>query len=560
MAIVNEWCEVTPVGDLLVRAAHLHPDRFAVIFPESRCTYAQLLEGTLQTARGLLGLGVRRGDNIGLMSGNCIEFIQGFFATALLGCVAVPLNARHKAQELAYIIANARLTTVLTTAQDQEYVDFTALFAQALPTLATALDPTHLALPEAPDLRCAVLLCGNDRPGFLGARQFQALARDIDVAAVHHLRRCVQTRDVAVTVYTSGTTAHPKGCMLTHESLSRGAVERARTRFRSSDQDVIWGGGPLYHIGSLAPFIGSVGAAATYLTDIYFEPTRALQLMMSEGVTTIWPWFPAVVQALLNDPSFDPQRLQSLRTIILITPPSLVERVQTLFPAAEVLQACGMTETSGIFALSSPHDTAQHRRVSHGRPAPGIEIRLVDPHTGNEVQPGQTGEILVRGYCVMNGYYRDPEKTAQALDDEGWLHTGDLYRQDEWGGLVFNGRFKDMLKVGGENVAAFEVEAFLCSHPQVRLAEIVGRPDPRLDEVPVAFVELQPGGSVTEQELIAFCKGRIANYKVPRVVYFMQPGTWPMSATKVNKNVLRLRVREAENQNSQVNHEAGIVG
>lgn len=559
MAIVNEWCEVTPVGDLLVRAAHLHPDRFAVIFPESRRTYAQLLEGTLQTARGLVGLGVRRGDNIGLMSGNCIEFIQGFFATLLVGCVAVPLNARHKAEELAYIIANARLTTVLTTARDQEYVDFTALFASALPSLAGALDPTHLALPEAPDLRCAVLLSGNDRPGFLGLSQFQELAQSVDVAQVHHRRRCVQARDVAVTVYTSGTTAHPKGCMLTHESLSRGAVERARSRFRSSDHDVIWGGGPLYHIGSLAPFIGCVGAGATYLTDVYFEPYRALQLMMHEGVTTIWPWFPAVVQALLNDPSFDPQRLQSLRTIILITPPSLVERVQTLFPAAEVLQACGMTETSGIFALSSPHDSAEHRRISHGRPAPGVEIRLVDPHTGLEVEPGQTGEILVRGYCVMTGYYRDPEKTAQALDQDGWLHTGDLYRQDEWGGLVFNGRFKDMLKVGGENVAAFEVEAFLCSHPAVKLAEIVGRPDPRLDEVPVAFVELQPDTVITEQELIAFCKGRIANYKVPRAVHFVLAGSWPMSATKVNKNILRQLVRQVPQDCSQVNCEAGTV-
>jgi fatty-acyl-CoA synthase len=560
VAIENEWCEVTSVGDLLVRAAHLYPDRFAVIFPESRVTYAQLLEGTLQTARGLLALGVKRGDNVGLMSGNCIEFIQGFFATTLIGCVAVPLNARHKAAELAYIIANARLTTLLTTAQANEYVNFTALFAEALPALASSIDPCHLVLPEAPDLRCAALLSGDDRPGFVGFTQLRALAQGIDIAQVHHLRRAVRVRDVAVTVYTSGTTAHPKGCMLTHEALSRGAVERARTRFRSSDHDVIWGGGPLFHIGSLAPFVGSVGAAATYLTDGYFEPARALQLMMREGVTTIWPWFPAVVQALLNDPSFDSERLQTLRNIILITPPSLVERVQTLFPAAEVLQACGMTETSGIFALSSPDDTLEQRRVSHGRPVPGIEIRLVDPQTGQEVEPGQTGEILVRGYCVMAGYYRDPEKTAEVLDDQGWLHTGDLYRQDEWGGLVFNGRFKDMLKVGGENVAAFEVEAFLCSHPAVKLAEIVGRPDPRLDEVPVAFVELQPDSSVTEQELIAFCKGRIANYKVPRAVHFVQPGTWPMSATKVNKNVLRQRIKQAEEELSHIEIKAEVIG
>jgi acyl-CoA synthetase (AMP-forming)/AMP-acid ligase II len=208
------------------------------------------------------------------------------------------------------------------------------------------------------------------------------------------------------------------------------------------------------------------------------------------------------------------------------------------------MQACGMTETSGLFALSDPDETPQQRSISQGKPVPGMEVRIIDIETGEDAAPDQPGEILVRGYCVMSGYYRDPAKTAEALDADGWLHTGDLYAMSADGRLTFNGRVKDMLKVGGENVAAIEVEAFLCTHPAVRLAEVVGRPDARLDEVPVAFVELRPGQSATPEALIAHCQGRIASYKVPRAVYLMQAEDWPMSTTKVNKRELRARLAE----------------
>lgn len=201
-----------------------------------------------------------------------------------------------------------------------------------------------------------------------------------------------------------------------------------------------------------------------------------------------------------------------------------------------------MTETAGIFALCAPDETPEQRAISQGKPVPGISVKIIELESGEEAAADVVGEILVRGYCVMDGYYRSPEKTAEALDAEGWLHTGDLYARAADGQLTFHGRAKDMLKVGGENVAAIEVEAYLCSHPAVKLAEVVGRPDPRLDEVPVAFVELRPGKSASEEELIAFCQGRIASYKVPRAVFFMNDGEWPMSATKVDKRALRARL------------------
>jgi len=242
---------------------------------------------------------------------------------------------------------------------------------------------------------------------------------------------------------------------------------------------------------------------------------------------------------LIGHESFDSQKLKSLRHLGLIASPTLGDEVQAVLPQCEVLQGCGMTETGGIFAVSSPDEDRALRSNTQGKPVPGVEIRIVNPQTGDDCPTGEIGEIWVRGYNVMEEYWAAPELTQKAVTADGWLKTGDLYTQLENGSLLFGGRYKDMLKVGGENVSAVEVEAFLCTHPAVKTAEVVGRPDQRLDEVPVAYVELKQGYDVDGSTLIEHYRGRIANYKVPRAVYFMQPGAWPMSATKIDKRALR---------------------
>jgi acyl-CoA synthetase (AMP-forming)/AMP-acid ligase II len=533
------WCEVSPIGDMLVRGAVRHPERDAIVFPGVRCSYRGLLDGAVRVARALLAIDVRPGDHVGLMAANGCAFVEAFFGTALLGCVAVPLHARHKAGELAFIIENADLRAVLTTAETSDYVDFTALLRAALPSLAMAVDPARLALVEAPRLRSILLLRGNDEPGFVGRSEADRQASDVDAALVHAARQRVRVRDTAAILYTSGTTAHPKGCVLSHEALVRGSVERAQRRFERAGHGISWGAGPLFHIGSLAPFLGAIGTGGTYLTDTFFDAGRALELISRERADTIFPWFPAIVRALLDHPDFDPERLPALRSFVTIGPPALIARIQRLLPSAELIQACGMTETAGIYAISAPTDSALERTRSNGKPAPGIEVCIRDLETGAPAAPGTVGEILVRGYCVTEGYYRDPVKTAEAIDAGRWLHTGDLYQQAADGSLLFHGRLKDMLKVGGENVAAIEVEALLCDHPAVRAAEVVGMPDERLDEVPAAFIELKPGATLTAQQLIDFCKGQISSFKIPRVVRFISADKWPMSATKVDKRVLR---------------------
>jgi len=539
------WTELMPLGDLLVRSASWYPERDAVVFPGSRSTFAELLERAARVARGLLAVGVQPRQHVGLLAHNQIEFVEGLFGVALAGGVVVPINARHKTSELGYIIENADLVAVLTTGSDEDaYIDFSELLTRALPSLPTSTDGSRLRLPEAPLLRCIVTLRGGDRPGFLSRTAFDELAERVPLSDLHRARSTAVVSDAAMILYTSGTTASPKGCVLSHEAVVRGPLHRAKHRFGKGDADVTWGAGPLFHVGSLSPFIGSIGAGGTYLTDVSFNPGRAIDLMVHEKATVAFPWFPAIMQPLLDHPTFDPAALDQLRSILVIGPRPLIEKVQSTFPNAEMVAACGMTETAGIYALSDRVETTDERSEAQGKAAPGMELRIVDPQTGEDLPDGRTGEILIRGYCLMTEYYKDSEKTSAALDANGWLHTGDLYSREPDGRVIFRGRLKDMLKVGGENVATIEIESFLCTHPSVRIASVVGRPDPRLDEVPVAFVELERGCVVTGEELIDFCRGQISRYKIPVEIHFVQADEWPMSTTKIDKRGLRARLAQ----------------
>ena len=540
--------EVSTVGDLLVRSARRHPDRDAFVLPDARHTFADLEDRARVVARGLLGLGVGPGDRIGLLAANSIEYVEAFFGISLLGAVVVPINARHRADEIGYIVENGDLVAVLTTARVDQYVDFTRILQDGLPSLAGSPDPVHLDLPEAPRLRTVVLLSGTDRAGCLDRDRFDAIAATTTGNAVETHRSRVRVRDVAAMLYTSGTTANPKGCMLSHEAMTRGPVERARYRLGTGVDDVTWAPGPLFHIAALAPFLGSIGAGGTFLTDLHFEPGRALRMLAGERATVAFPWFPATMQPLLDHVDWDGSSLESLRSVFLIGPSVLLERVQDALPNCELVAACGMTEAAGIYAISDRDDSNELRATAQGRACPGVEIRIIDIETGHDVEPGVIGEILVRGYNVMEGYYKDPTKTAESLGSDRWLHTGDLYSFTVEGQVVFHGRLKDMLKVGGENVAAIEIESFLARHPAVQWVEVVGRPDPRLDEVPVAFVEVRGGHSLTPDELVAFCTDRISRFKIPREVHFVDPGTWPMSATKINKRELRARLAAHETE------------
>jgi len=527
------------LGAWLQVGAESHPDRPLLTMPDGSWSYREVFDRSCQVARGLAALGVGRGDHVGALIPNSVELLEAMFGSALVGAVFVPINARYRIQELGYVIANADIKVILTSDLLDEHVDFSAVLREALPSLPAEHAPAQLRLAEAPELEHIVMLRGGSRPGFLDRAEFDLRAAAAEPPQPFPAEPA--PRSPVCILYTSGTTADPKGCVISHEALCRGCRAKVVERLEPGEADVHWSAGPLFHIGSLQVFLGALTTGGTYLTDRRFDPAAAFALMRDHRVVHAWPWFPAVVQDIMALAEFDPEELRSMRTLMLSWPEPLRLEVQDRFPWIKLFGACGMTETAGSYATNGKDDTREERAADNGIPFDGVEVKVVDPESGEDLGSGRSGELLVRGYQVMDGYYGDPEKTSQAIDADGWFHTGDVYSRGETGQLTFRTRLKDMLKVGGENVAAVEIEAALMRLPEVRTAEVVGLADPRLDEVPVAFVELEPGATMTSEDLIAHCRGTIASYKVPRHVQFIEPGGWPMSATKVNKNVLRER-------------------
>jgi acyl-CoA synthetase (AMP-forming)/AMP-acid ligase II len=263
--------------------------------------------------------------------------------------------------------------------------------------------------------------------------------------------------------------------------------------------------------------------------------------MEDEGCTFAYPCFPTITQAILHHPDFDASRLANVRAVLDTGPPEMLRDVGARWNGVPVLTSYGLTEAGGVIAFSHLHDPEEKRVTTGGRPLRGMEVRIADPETDDELPVGEVGQILVRGPGLFDGYHGDPAKTAETMRG-GWLHTGDLGAVDEDGRVAYRGRSKDMLKVGGENVAALEIEAFLQTHPAVKIAQVVGVPDPKYQEVPAAFVELAPGAAASEADLVAFCRGTIAGFKVPRHVRFV--AEWPMSATKIQKHRLREQLLE----------------
>ncbi len=532
--------QVTTLGDLLLSAADRYPHSPALIFPGLRLTYAELAERALQRARSLKSLGVRPREHVGLLLPTCVEFVELLFGIALAGAVAVPLNARYKYNELAYAIENGDLVTLVTTDRVAEQVNFTERLNQALPGLGDSADPLRLALAGTPKLRNLVLLGSSRAPGFVGEAEFAARAGDVEEDRVHESRLRVRLRDVAIMLYTSGTTANPKGCLLTHEAMVRNSISLGRHRYALRHEDVFWSPLPLFHIAAILPMCAIFDVGGAYATMGYFEAGAALKMLAAEKVTATYPCFVTIMSDLIHHPDFpttDLSRITLMNSNFAVQPPGIAAAMLKAMPHATYVGTFGMTETAGTVSTSRLDDPLEERIQRLGRPLPGVEVRIRDIATDQEAPPGGRGEVLVRGYSILEGYYKDPVKTAAAIDADGWYHTGDIGSIDAAGTLMFHGRLKDMLKVGGENVAAAEIESCLQRHPGVKLAQVVGIPDARLGEVAAAFIERAPGTEVAAQELIDFCKREIAGFKVPRQVRFVTE--WPMSASKIQKFRLR---------------------
>jgi len=532
--------QVTTLGDLLLLAADRYPDSPAVIFPGARITYQQLADRAIARARSLQALGVKPRDHVGLLLPTSFEFIECLFAIALCGAVAVPMNARYKYTELAYVIENGDLVTVITTDRVAEHVNFVERLNQALPGLQQARNPRNLSLQETPRLRNLILMGGSTAPGFLSQSEFESLSEHSPEERVHESRLRVRVRDIAIMLYTSGTTANPKGCLLTHEALVRNSAALGRYRYALKHEDVFWSPLPIFHIAAILPLCAIFDVGGAFATMMHFDAGTALKMLSGEKVTATYPCFVTIMSDLIYHPDFsttDLSRITLMNSNFAVQPPGIAAAMLQAMPQATYVGTFGMTETAGTVTTSRLDDPLEQRIKRLGKPLPGVEVCIFDPETRSEAAPGGRGEVLVRGYSILEGYYKDARKTAEALDPAGWYHTGDIGSIDADGTLMFHGRLKDMLKVGGENVAAAEIEGCLQRHPAVKLAQVVGIPDLRLVEVPAAFVERKPGAEVSAQELVDFCRREIAGFKVPRQVRFITE--WPMSASKIQKFRLR---------------------
>jgi fatty-acyl-CoA synthase len=507
------------LGRVLDRAAAAYADRTAVIFQEQALTYAELARAADRLAGGLSALGLRRGEHLALWLPSSIEWVLAELAAARLGLVLAPISTRYKAAEVEYILRQSDAAALICR-ERWRGIDFLALLGDSTPE-------------RFPRLRHLIVHGELLPPGAV------SLAELLRHAPPERFPEVTPT-DPLLILYTSGTTGFPKGAMLSHRGVVYNAFHMGE-RQRYSERDRLLLAPPLFHVfGCVNGLVGVFTHGGSLVIQEVFEPGESLELLDRHACTAIYSTA-TMFQMLLEHPNMARTRRSSLRTGMIGSMPvpdvvmrGIVERLA----APEIVNSYGQTEAS-VTLLTEVGAGLGVLLQGVGPPIPGAELKIVDPASGDSVPPGEDGEICVRGPHVMLGYYRMPEKSAEAVDAEGWLHSGDLGRAVGEGLYRITGRLKDMYIQGGLKVYPAEVENVLYRHPAVLQAAVVGVPDPRLGEVGHAFVQLRPGTAAEADELIAFVRERLAGYKVPRAVSFVDE--FPTTA---NGKVQKFRLRE----------------
>ncbi|BAU84065.1 acyl-CoA synthetase [Streptomyces laurentii] len=512
-----EW-EPGSVGELVRRAAARYGPREAVVEGRTRITYAQLGARVERAAAACLAAGIRAGDRVAVWAPNSLDWIVSALGAVTAGAVLVPLNTRFKGTEAADVLARSRtrLLFITGTFLGTSYVASLRRSGVELP----ALERVVVFGDTAPD-----------EPGYTTWRSFLAGGRGVDPARVRARADAVMPTDPSDIIYTSGTTGRPKGAVITHEqSLRCYTVWSELAGLREGDRYLIVN--PFFHtFGYKAGVLACLLRGAVMIPQPVFSVETALAHIAAERVTVL-PGPPTLHQSLLDHPARAAHDLSSLRLVVTgaaVVPLRLVERLRTELGVGTVLTAYGLSEASGLVSMCHQGDPPETVAHTSGRAIPGTELRL-----------SVAGEILVRGPHVMRGYFEDPEATAAAIDADGWLHTGDVGVLDEAGNLRITDRIKDMFIVGGFNAYPAEIEQLLGLHPDIADVAVIGIPDPRLGEVGKAFAVRRPGARVTADDLIAWSRREMANYKVPREVEFL-PHLPRNASGKVLKGELRAR-------------------
>jgi len=537
---VTDWVKKT-LGSMIREVADSYPDHPALSFRNQRVSYRLLWGKARALAKGLMALGVGHGDKVSIWAGNSLEWIYAQLAASFIGAILVPVNTRFRTSELEYILKQSDSTTLLMVNQFLN-IDFLAMLKEVCPEITTG-PPGQLRCAQLPILKNVIFLEERKPAGALSLMEVMGRGDNISDGQLESRMGQVQPDDVIMFQYTSGTTAFPKGVMLTHDGVVRDAFslgERQTLTF----EDRLFCPLPFFHVGGAVISTLSVlthGACLVFLET--YEPLESLKTVRQERCTAM-NGVETHFLMMYQHPDFAQYDVSSLKKGWAIGPAEVVRSAYQKMGMTGILNIYGTSETSPNVTTTFVDDPLERRINFHGLPHAGTEVKIVDPVSGESLAAGREGEICVRGWNVMKGYYKKPEETAKTIDPQGWLHTGDLGLMDPQSGyLKFTGRFKDMLRVGGENVSAMEVESFLLRHPKVKQAQVIGVPDLRLTEVGMAFLELKEGMSSTEEEILNFCKGKIANFKVPRYAIFVKE--FPLTGSgKIQKFKLKEQALE----------------
>ena len=527
----DQWFTKT-IGAALDDAARKYGDKVATVFHDGAVTYNGLKHTSDLIARGFLKLGVGKGDKVAVWMAGYSEWAFVYFALMRIGAVIVPVNTRYRPEEIAYVLNKSRAS--LLVFKEEPNKGYLLLLRELCPRVGATAD----ALPneKLPYLRRIVFSSPRSSAGWLSFDALKALGAEVPEGTLRQAVEKVSADDIAMIQFTSGTTALPKGAMLFQAAMLRGATCGSRA-LQLSESDRFFSPQPFFHVGgSIQVMLTPVVCGCTMIVQPYFDAGEALELMERHRCNVLMGHQPHYIE-YLNHPDLKKRELVLEKGMIFASP-EVNKRVYDEMGIRKLISPYGLTETHIGGTACEMDDPLELRMTTVGRPMPGVEIAIRQPE-GNEFLPqGEPGEVCFKGWCITKGYYDDPEKTAEALDSAGWFRTGDLGVIGADGYLRLIGRIKDMIRVGGENVAAAEVEAVLLKHDAVKQAVAVGMADARLAEVVAVFIELKSANHAPEKELIDFCRQHLASFKVPRRVIFISD--WPMTgAGKIQRFVLK---------------------
>ncbi|MEQ1608518.1 MAG: AMP-binding protein [Hyphomonadaceae bacterium] len=528
------------IGEALLRAARKWPRQEALVSAHQgiRWTYEQFSFHVDRLAAGLLALGLETGDRVGVWAPNCAEWTLVQFATARVGMIQVNINPAYRLSEVEYTL-NKVGVKALVCAEKFKTSDYVGMINQLAPEIASS-KPGELKSKRLPDLRIVAQIGGQPGRGWVAFEDIAEQAAGKHALQVEDIAQTLDRNDPINIQFTSGTTGLPKGATLSHRNILNNAFFVGEGMgLKQSDRLLI--PVPLYHcfgmvMGNLACIVH--GATMVY-TSLGFDPLAVLKTAAAERCTALHG-VPTMFIAELEHAEFDKFDLSSLRTGLMAGSPCPIEVMRKVIDRMhmrEVGIAYGMTETSPVSFQTAMDDPLERRVSTVGRVQPHLEVKVIDEN-GNTVPRGQPGELCTRGYSVMIGYWKDHDKTAEVLDAEGWMHTGDLATIDDEGYCNIVGRIKDMVIRGGENVFPRDIEEYLFRHPKIEDVQVIGVPDPKFGEEICAWIKLRVGASLTREEVIDFCTGQIAHYKIPRYVKFVD--SFPMTITgKIQKFEMR---------------------